>query len=100
VSSFKYSFRRLSAAIIGAYALTVVLWESFAPPWAGDHIGLSGASILAYAVSGAIWLAIAHGVIFVALLMEGRLGPIVTKMVIAMVVCFPALWCAAAVLRR
>jgi len=62
------------AAFVG-YSLAVAFWELWTPSWAGDHIGLSGAAILLYAIGALFWVAVANLVYTLVWFAERLLHP-------------------------
>jgi hypothetical protein len=53
----RFTFSLITAA---SYALTVLIYESFTPWWAGDHIGLGPQSLVVYTITALIWVAAAN----------------------------------------
>jgi hypothetical protein len=60
-----------SAAVLAGYAVAVLLYETATPSWAGDHIGLSGPSlVLGYGPGGLVLLVVANALFWVPRLVE------------------------------
>jgi hypothetical protein len=53
-----------SATVVAGYALAVVVYEAATPWWAGDHIGLSGPSLVFGYGPGALVLLVLANVLF------------------------------------